>query len=151
MLVSASELGRHLDLSRQRIGQLAAERVIPRDASGRYDLDAARVAYVRHLREAAIASPATAETARLQAAKARAVELRMAREEGELVETDAAVDLFSEIIGKLLAGLTGLPARVTRDPALRGRIEAEIEAIREAVARDLERAETALARGEGAA
>ena len=48
--VLATQLARHLDLSRQRIQQLVDEKVIPQLPSGRFDMDTCRLAYLRWLR-----------------------------------------------------------------------------------------------------
>lgn len=125
-----SALAAHLDLSRTRIRQLVAEGVIAPDAT----LDGGRVAYLRHLREAATRRADAGEDARrLAAARARAIELRTAREEGELVPAEEAVALTTLLVGELVTALDNLPARCSRDPAIRDRIEAEINMIRRAM------------------
>ena len=48
--VTATALGKHLDLTIQRIKQLANEGVIEQLPNGRYDQDACRIAYLRWLR-----------------------------------------------------------------------------------------------------
>ena len=48
--VTATALGKHLDLTIQRIKQLANEGVIEQLSTGRYDQDACRIAYLRWLR-----------------------------------------------------------------------------------------------------
>ena len=53
-MATVAELAKHLDLSMARVGQLQLADVLPR-SKGRsgLDLDGCRVAYIRHLREAA--------------------------------------------------------------------------------------------------
>ena len=45
-----------------------------------------------------------------------------------LIETTEAIEFVDEVIGQLRAGLSGIPARVTRDLEQRRKIEAEINA-----------------------
>jgi phage terminase Nu1 subunit (DNA packaging protein) len=98
----------------------------------------AALSYVRHLREAATRRADAGEDARrLAVARARAIELRTAREEGELVPAEEAVALTTLLVSELVTALDNLPVRVSRDPTIRDRIEAEINAIREAMAKRL--------------
>ena len=53
VLVSGNQLSRHLGISRQAVDQLAAQRVIVRRSDGYFDQDAARLAYIGHLRNGA--------------------------------------------------------------------------------------------------
>jgi hypothetical protein len=46
-----SEVSRHLLLTREMIRRLVAERIIERGGDGSFDLDQARHAYIRHLRD----------------------------------------------------------------------------------------------------
>ena len=66
-MATVSDVARHLDLSMARVGQLQLADVLPR-SKGRsgLDLDECRVAYIRHLREAAAGrGDLSAERARL--------------------------------------------------------------------------------------
>src|SRR3954451_23878546 len=83
--VSASALALHIDCSRTYIGKLEAEGVIEKKSDGRYDLDACRTAYLKHLREARKLSPRGAADVALQQAKAELVQLRVAERKGTLI------------------------------------------------------------------
>jgi phage terminase Nu1 subunit (DNA packaging protein) len=126
--VTASALGRHLDLSRQRVVQLSDEGVIERRADDRFDQDAARVAYLRWLRSEDRRGAKTEADGRLRDARAREVELRIAEREHRLIDMVEHESVLVEVIGIVTTALDGLPARVTRDLNLRAVIEAEINA-----------------------
>lgn len=129
---SISALAAHLDLSRTRIRQLVTEGIIPPGAT----LDEGRLGYLRHLRDAAVRrQDAGEDNRRLVAARARAIELRTAREEGELVPSEEAAAVTTVIVGEFITALDVLPLRVSRDPSIRCRIEEEIDAIRETMAK----------------
>ena len=66
---------------------------------------------------------------KLKAAKAEREELKLAVERRELIPTGEAVAIIDEAVGMIRAGLAGVPARLTRDMTLRGRIETEIDAV----------------------
>jgi len=69
--VTATQLGAHLGLTRQRIGALAdTELVIERLPDGRFDQDACRLAYLKWLRDPARRSARSKADADLQRAKA---------------------------------------------------------------------------------
>jgi hypothetical protein len=127
-IVTASGLGRHLDLSRQRVVQLSDEGVIERRADGRFDQDAARVAYVRWLRAEDRRAVRTEADGRLRDARAREVELRIAEREHRLIDMVEHESVLAEVVGIVTTALDGLPARITRDLSLRAVIEAECTA-----------------------
>jgi hypothetical protein len=150
--VTASALGRHLDLSRQRIVQLSDEGVIERRADGRFDQDAARVAYLRWLRSEDRRAVRSEADGRLRDARTREVELRIAEREHRLIDMVEHEAVLAEVIGMVVAAMDGLPARITRDLRLRAVIEAEINdtlnraaAVAEARARELKRTGTVAA------
>jgi hypothetical protein len=126
--VTASALGRHLDLSRQRVVQLSDEGVIERRPDDRFDQDAARVAYVRWLRAEDRRAVKTVADGRLRDARAREVELRIAEREHRLIDIVEHESVLVEVLGIVTTALDGLPARVTRDLGLRAVIEGEINA-----------------------
>ena len=49
--VTATQLGRHLDLTRQRIRQLVGDHVIAQLPNGRFDQNDCRLRYLRWLRD----------------------------------------------------------------------------------------------------
>ena len=141
-LVSMEAFGRHIGVSRERVRALVAENVLTPEADGRLDLDKSRIAYITHLRDRPTRSHAADK---LREAKAEEVRLRLAERGHQLIETDESIAVVQDIVGTVLTGLSGLPARVGgRDLALRRRIEAEIFTIRQTVVRRLQEQATAL-------
>jgi hypothetical protein len=118
-------LAEHLGLTRQRIGVLAdAEHVIERLPTGRFDLDSARLAYLNWLRDPArraARSEAASEHARM---KTRLLALRIAEQEGRLMEVSETEELIDQMCALFRTGLGSLPARVTRDLQIRRAIDA---------------------------
>jgi hypothetical protein len=93
-------------------------------------------------------SSQTEEAKRVQAARAREIELRIAREEGRLVRLDDVNAAVADILGTYRSELEGVAAAVTRDLAIRTAIQTHFEqAIDRARAR-FERASAALRAGD---
>ena len=122
--ISATKLAEYLDLSRTRINQLEAEGVFQRLAAGGFNINAARIAYIRHLRRNRQQSPSSEAAASFQRAKTRMLELKIAKQEGDLMMTDEAMDMVARMVGMFRTGLHSLPARTAgRDLQMRRRIE----------------------------
>jgi hypothetical protein len=132
--VSAQAMALHLGMARPSLDVLVADRIIEKLPNGRYDIDKTRVAYITHLRRARRTSPQTTARAEFDAAKARDLQVRAAIREGTLMETEEAIAIVDELVGFMLAGLSGLPARITRNMEARREIEAEIFNLRQALA-----------------
>jgi hypothetical protein len=111
--VTATELGAHLALSRQRIGTLAdVEHVIQRLPDGRFDQDDSRLRYLRWLRDPARRSARSEADAAHIAAKTELLRLRAMEKRRELVRREDVNELLDDIAGVVLTKLGGLPARV---------------------------------------
>lgn len=94
----------------------------------------------------------SAVQSRAQEARAKEIELRIAREEKTIIDTAEAIAAVDDVVGGIRADLAGLAARVTRDIALRQKIEREIDGILTAAADRFEqRASDLRTRGEVAA
>ncbi|MGF3026702.1 hypothetical protein ACQVP2_28270 [Methylobacterium aquaticum] len=129
MGVTAVALAAHLDLTKQRIGQLADEGVLPRLADGSYDLEASRLAYIRWLRSEDRKAVQTAANDRLNSARVEQLELRNEREREALLRhaRTEALALIDEFAGPLRSDLLSIPARLTNDLVLRRQLEGQIE------------------------
>ena len=146
--ISAEAVGNLLGVTGRRVRQLAEEGKIPKaNASGRYD----GPAVIRHLLAEARANR---PEGRLEVARAKALEVRTAGEEQrlaerrrELVAVDVATDALDRVLGAVVAELVGLPARATRDPTLRRRLDDEVHASRERMAKALGDAAAAISAG----
>jgi hypothetical protein len=136
--VTATQLGEHLDLTRQRVGVLAdVDHVLERQADGRFDLDASRIRYIRHLRSERARSPNAAAAAALALAKAETLQLKLMQQKRELVskaDFDAMIDEFA---GVTLTTLSSLPARCAPrgDLATRRAIERVVFEVRTEIAK----------------
>jgi hypothetical protein len=75
----------------------------------------------------------------LYAARAELAQLRAKKLAGELCYVRDFTNAFVELIGHMSAGAVPIPARCTRDIALRGRIEKELDLWRHDAADYLER------------
>ncbi len=81
------------------------------------------------LRDEERRSSKSAAASAVQQARAEEINLRVAKERSKLIETDEVEDAISDILGQLRAGFDGLPASVTRDAALRDKIEQKVNSI----------------------
>jgi hypothetical protein len=81
--VTATQLGRHRDLSRQRVQQLVDERVITRLPNGRFDQEACRLRCLNWLRDPARRDARSEAEAALQKQKSTWLALKIARYERE--------------------------------------------------------------------
>lgn len=120
-LSQAAEL---LGIKPEEARRLASEGFLEPDAGGGgISLSAAIRGYVRALREEAQRASTSAAASRLQAAKARAIELRNGEADGLLLDLAESTAIFSDAFGGWKSALYGLPARITRDIDVRHRIE----------------------------
>lgn len=149
--VSSTLLASILDLTGERIRQLAADQVLPSAGKGRYPLRPCVVAYQRWARDEARKATKSASASRVTDARAREIELQVAREEKRLIEVEGAEAVLDDIVGLIRSEAAGLGARVSRDSTIRAKVETEVDGIfRRADARLGERL-AALQAGEEAA
>ncbi len=110
--VSATVLADILGVSKQRVNQLAAARVLPRAELG-FELRAAVRAYIDNLREESRPADLADAQARLTAAKARMAELELQRMEGESVAIEAVAHAVAGEYATVRQRLLAIPSRVT--------------------------------------
>lgn len=130
-MATQSELAGHLDLSQQAVSKLKNAGVLPAPNGRRvYDLDAARIAYVRHLRggasgrDSSRAGSLEAERARLASAQAEAQERKNAKERRELVDVNEINQNVLGLIALTKSQLGRVAAIVAKgDSVLRKRID----------------------------
>lgn len=114
-----------LGLSEQRLDQLVKEEglIERKGKNNTFILRDLVHGYIESLK-AKIAGQARNQTSNMaQLARAKEIDLRMAREERTLIDIGEALQCVDEISGELLQSLSSLPARITRDPRERTRIE----------------------------
>lgn len=145
---SATEIGRRLDLSRQRIGQLEAEGVFARISGGsRFDLGACTIAYIRWLRDENRRGSKASGASLFQQTRMREIEQRMAREDGRLVPFEAVEAANEQIVGTFRSELSGVAAASTRDLELRQTIDGNLNAAIERCRQSLSGTESDLREG----
>jgi hypothetical protein len=124
VLVSGNQLSRHLGISRQAVDALAAQRVVVRRSDGFFDQDAARLAYLAHLKSARRGSARSEADAAFAAAKTRLAMLRVQEREGQLIELSESIATIDKVVGIMLTHLGSMPAIIGgRDLQLRRRVE----------------------------
>lgn len=119
------------------LARLVASGRIARDASGRVPLAEAVPVFFDTLRADLRAMTATAAAERARGARAEAAELRLSEARRDLVPGEDAEGAVDALCGEINASFAALPARVTRDPRARRRVDEIARAAQAALARDL--------------
>jgi hypothetical protein len=129
--VTAAAVGAHLRLTRQRVGQLTDEGVFSRLADGSFDLDACRFAYIEWLRSDDRRSAKSVVASRINDARAAEIEIRTAERLKTLqgLGRDEGLAVVDAVLGPMRSDLQSVPARVTKDLALRLRLESELNGV----------------------
>jgi hypothetical protein len=89
--VTATQLGRHLDLSRQRIRQLVDEHVIAQLPNGRFDQNDARIRYLRWLRDPERRSAKSEAERDFIRAKTELIDIRIREKRRDVMPTEMAI------------------------------------------------------------
>ena len=118
-MATQAEVGQHLDLSERSVRDLITRAILPQTSRKALDLDACRIAYIRHLRETAAgratgaeADDLTAERARLAKEQADHYSLKNGQLRGELVSAVEITRAVVSCFGHVRDRLTALPARL---------------------------------------
>ena len=122
--VTATALGKHLDLTIQRIKQLANEGVIEQLLNGRFDQDACRIAYLRWLRAPERRIQRSKVDADFIKAKTELIAIRVREKKRELMPTEEAIADMEQLIGIVLTEMSSMPALIGgSDLQLRRKVE----------------------------
>ena len=122
--VTATALGKHLDLTIQRIKQLANEGVIEQLSNGRYDQDACRIAYLRWLRAPERRMQRSKVDSDFVKAKTELIAIRVHEKKRELMPTEEALADMEQLIGIVLTEMSSMPALIGgSDLQLRRKVE----------------------------
>ena len=122
--VTATALGKHLDLTIQRIKQLANEGVIEQLSTGRYDQDACRIAYLRWLRAPERRMQRSKVDSDFVKAKTELIAIRVREKKRELMMTEEALADMEQLIGIVLTEMSSMPALIGgSDLQLRRKVE----------------------------
>ena len=118
-MATLAEIADHLDLSIRSVSTLKREGVIPAAGRGAHDLDAVRVSYIQHLREAAAGRSAaygeldlTAERARLARAQAAKCERQNAIADGKFLEVAVVHRLVTGSFARVRAKMLSLAGKL---------------------------------------
>lgn len=109
------------------------------DSESRVDLTVAIPAFFKELRAEMRATTASAAAERARAARAEAQELHLAETLREMVAVDEVEAVVDQLCGVIVTTLVALPARVSRDLAVRRRIEEFVRRAQTALADHLTR------------
>jgi phage terminase Nu1 subunit (DNA packaging protein) len=132
--IPAAQAAQLLMMTTERLRQLAKDGWIEKEQRGRYKTVNLVQGYIRFLRDEDRRSSKSAADVGLKAARQREVEIRTAEREGRLIDRSTATDVVDTIAGKFIAGLSGLPARATRDLVIRREIERHCDDLRNEIA-----------------
>lgn len=127
--ITTEVAARLIMVSAERVRQLTKQGHIARMGRDRYRVVDVVQGYIGYLKDEQRRTSKSASASRVQDARAREIELRTAREEHRLIETDEAIGVCDELVGAYKVELAGLPARLTRDIDLRRKIEVECDDI----------------------
>jgi terminase small subunit / prophage DNA-packing protein len=131
-IVSSGAMAKHLDLSERQLRDLASREIIPRTARpGRWDLDACRVAYIRHQRELAAGRytegdlDLAQERAKLARAQTEKTDLETRARRKELLEAIAVEARWADLIVRARARLLSIPSKLAARIVILGAKTAE--------------------------
>ena len=147
MEVSTADLAEILGVSARRVQQLAGSGVLRKLGHGEWLLPECVQAFVEHKVQSEIRRATKGEANggdRLKEIKARREELKLAREERELVPLLDAIFAMDQVAGAIVLQMNNVPARFTRDLDERERLQAEIDDALQTVAERIQKCGAAL-------
>lgn len=126
-LITTAQAASLLEIGGERVRQLVKSGHIEKRGKDQVLLASAVRGYIRFLKDDARRSSKSASASRVQDARAEEIALKVAERKGRLIDIVEHRDAFAEVIGTLKSRLDGVPAQVTNDGALRGKIESAID------------------------
>ena len=133
-IVNAETLGRLLMITDRHIQRLAKEGVFETKGRGKYPMVSCVHAYIRYLKEENKTQTKVAGDNRLRDARAKEIEIRVAKQDRSLIDLSEAQDVVDKMAGTFLQSMVGLPARITRNVNERKRIENICDKVRKKLA-----------------
>lgn len=133
-IVNAETLGRLLMVTDRHVQRLAKEGVFETKGRGKYPMVPCIHAYIRHLKEENKTQTRVAGDNRLRDARAKEIELRVAKSDRSIIDLSEAQDIVDKMAGAFLQSMVGLPARITRNVNERKRIENICDKVRKKLA-----------------
>ena len=133
--VKITDLARIFADSEGRLRRLIAEGKIKEASRGRVGLVEAVQIFLDDLRADLRANTASASAEKAREARADAAQLRLKEKRRDVIPREEAEAGLAYLCGAVNAALTAIPARATRDPMLRRRVEAIVFRTRDAIGR----------------
>ncbi|WP_024281203.1 type IV toxin-antitoxin system AbiEi family antitoxin domain-containing protein [Xanthobacter sp. 126] len=125
---TADQLAALLGVTAKTIRNHADRGVVVKASRGKYLLAASIRNLLADAKKASRINDLDREQLALVREKRKAAELRNAQTEGDLIEAAEAEEVLDSIVATFRIGLDALPARITRDVALRKQIKAQCDA-----------------------
>lgn len=119
-----------LNLTAGRVRAMTSEGRIKQSGRGRWNLLQVNHDYIAYTKEEQKSKTKTASETRVRDARAAEIELRMARQDREVIPLAEAMATIDDVTGIYLQFMSSLPARITREQNERHRIEAICDAER---------------------
>ena len=113
-MATQSEIAKHLDLSKRRVADLLIELNLPTKGC---DLDTARIAYIKRLRDSAAGRMKdseldyAAEKTRLTFHQANIAELDEDIKRGELIPAETVERVWSDLVASFRAKILSIPTK----------------------------------------
>lgn len=136
--------------STQWVQKLAKAGFISKESHGQYALVSIIRGIIAYYEDLYSKNNKSAAATRATEARTREIELRIQQRTRELIPLEDARAELADWASSVRAEFQGLPARYTRDPKERLKLEQEIDAAFGRLSRKISQAEQALALGEGA-
>jgi hypothetical protein len=128
IVITSTDAAALIGKSRNWLAKLVTDGFIKKTGSLFRPADVA-LGYIKFLTDTERRASKSTTLSAVQAARAREIELRIAREENKLIDLDEALGVLDEIVGGMKSDFDGLAAAVTRDATLRNIIEEKVDAI----------------------
>ncbi len=131
--VGTGEMASILGITTRRLGQLVMEGVLEKRGRGSFNVAESVQAFVDFKVRAEVSRLAPSAANRLQERKEQLLAMRISRDERTLIDLSEATDAVDAVVGTFLETLSILPARISRDPTERKRIETICDAERQRI------------------
>tara|TARA_Y100000114_G_scaffold142343_1_gene148853 strand:- start:5362 stop:5829 length:468 start_codon:yes stop_codon:yes gene_type:complete len=136
-MASLSDCAKHLGIDQAVLSRLIKESILDKQDRGKYDVDAVRLQYLKHIRNLAGNNNNNlelgAERARLAKEQADAKEMENAVERGDLVYIEKVAKQFEQQLTKARNKLLAAPTKVAAEAHAAATVKEVREIIEEAI------------------
>jgi len=136
-MASLSDCAKHLGIDQAVLSRLIKENILDKQDRGKYDVDAVRLQYLKHIRNLAGNNNNNlelgAERARLAKEQADAKEMENAVERGDLVYIEKVAKQFEQQLTKARNKLLAAPTKVAAEAHAAATVKEVREIIEEAI------------------